>query len=595
MPHLCHATPPQQPVPRHSASLHQPAHPPATSTGHQWHLRPQHQPLDQSPPRPPGVVERSYWGPRPTIPDFRRRDPGEFTRLKIAQGNLQPADATELFKYQVLVEHLKLEEACLVAVYLHSPTPYTDTMAALNKKFSQPHHLALKKIASVMDSPGVHRGDTAAFEKFALQVQSLVGMLKTLGSEGDAELRYGSHVACLLGKLPPELRAEFRCRMFHRPDTTYTLLEFSEWLQYESWCQEYDGQSSSKVQRQQTWSQSDGQSGKRTATVLHEAREVTLNKDSAAQVSTNSPPSSKRGKPKPYCPYCENSDYFLSQCPNIKKLTKEQVAEWIQSKRKCWRCGRPHQAAQCDLRKPCEICQGKHLQVLHKVNDRKPKEAPPETSCLVSTTADVLYLDKPADASRVPLKVIKVILHQGDCTLDTFAILDDRLQRTMLLSAAAQKLGLKGTPEDLALRTIEQDIQTLQGSSVSFHISSASQPKRRFLIRGVFTASRLSLEDHSYPITSLQKKYKHLSGLPLQQFDRAKPLILIGADHPHLLTPIEPVRLGLPGGPAAIRTRLGRTLQGLVRLTDQHLKPHQCLFTSTMSPTSELMKNVEKL
>lgn len=59
------------------------------------------------------------------------------------------------------------------------------------------------------------------------------------------------------------------------------------------------------------------------------------------------------------------------------------------------------------------------------------------------------------------LKVIRVILHHGKRTLDTYATLDDGSERTMLLSAAAERLGLKGTPEDLALRTTRQDVQTI--------------------------------------------------------------------------------------------------------------------------------------
>ncbi len=64
--------------------------------------------------------------------------------------------------------------------------------------------------------------DTIAFQKFALQVQSLVGLLKTLGPESDIELNCGSHVACLLSKLPSDQRAEF-CQ----PGTVPTLLFFS--------------------------------------------------------------------------------------------------------------------------------------------------------------------------------------------------------------------------------------------------------------------------------------------------------------------------------------------------------------------------------
>ncbi len=186
-------------------------------------------------PSSAAVEEKEYRGPAPKIPLFVHKDPVEFSRLKLTLKNLLLRDATELFKYQVLIDHLRLEEACLIAdSYINSPRPYSDTMAALNEKFGQPHQVALKRIAVVMDSPEIKRGDTAAFERFALQVQSLVGMLKTLGTDGEVELRCGSHVARLLTKLPPELRANFRCQMFHRPGSTHTLLDLAEWLQFES-------------------------------------------------------------------------------------------------------------------------------------------------------------------------------------------------------------------------------------------------------------------------------------------------------------------------------------------------------------------------
>lgn len=39
-----------------------------------------------------------------------------------------------------------------------------------------------------MNSPDIQRGDQAAFERFALQVQALVGMLKSLAPPGEIEL-----------------------------------------------------------------------------------------------------------------------------------------------------------------------------------------------------------------------------------------------------------------------------------------------------------------------------------------------------------------------------------------------------------------------
>lgn len=91
-----------------------------------------------------------------------------------------------------------------------------------------------------MDAPDVRPGDPEAFERFALQVQALVGLLKSLGPDGDAELRCGSHVVRLLSKLPPDLRAAFRRQMLLSQASSFTLPEFSKWLQAESWCQSSD-------------------------------------------------------------------------------------------------------------------------------------------------------------------------------------------------------------------------------------------------------------------------------------------------------------------------------------------------------------------
>ncbi|XP_051793979.1 uncharacterized protein LOC127530664 isoform X2 [Acanthochromis polyacanthus] len=378
-------------------------------------------------------------------------------------------------------------------------------MTALHDKFGQPHQLALRKIASVLEAADIRRGDGAAFEKFALQVQSLVGMLSTLGPEGETELRCGLHVARLLNKLPPEMRSDFRRTMLRGPGATYTLSEFSEWLKQESWCHDFDMQSPSKDLKQRPPPKMG-----RSATVLHGA-------EGGDQYEATAP--REKARSRVYCPFCENSEHFLNQCSDLKKLTKDQITDWIRTKRRCWRCGRSHQAAQCDLKKPCGLCKGKHLEVLHEVNVRTLKDPVRDESCPTDATTEVLYLDKPVDCKRVLLKVVRVILHHGDRSLDTYALLDDGSERTMLLPAAIEKLGLHGTPEALALRTIRQDVQTLKGSSVSLSISPASKPKQRFLIKGAFTSGRLGLAEQSYPVSSLKKKCGHLAKLPIQPFE----------------------------------------------------------------------------
>ncbi|KAJ8416932.1 hypothetical protein AAFF_G00328100 [Aldrovandia affinis] len=120
------------------------------------------------------------------------------------------------------------------------------------------------------------------------------------------------------------------------------------------------------------------------------------------------------------------------------------------------RCARSHQVAQSNLKKPCRLCQENHVQSLHQLNDRAPRQSAKtaKEESLVNTTIEVLYVDQPPEGNRALLKVVRMLLHYGTHTLTTYAILDDGSKKTMLLPAAEQELGLQGTCKGLPLRTI---------------------------------------------------------------------------------------------------------------------------------------------
>lgn len=126
-------------------------------------------------------------------------------------------------------------------------------------------------------------------------------------------------------------------------------------------------------------------------------------------------------------------------------------------------------------------------------------------------------------------------------------------------------------------------------------MSSLPKPEEKYHIHQAFTADSLGLSEHSYPVRTLQWRYKHLRNLPLPPVDHAQPLLLIGSDMPCLLTPIEPVQLGSLGGPIAVHTKLGWSLQGPTCIDQVPTSTQQCLFKPTVSPMSELFKNVKRL
>ncbi len=232
----------------------------------------------------------------------------EFAQLKVALDNLLPANATERFKFQILTDHLKLEEALLIAdSYSNSRYPYSHTKQALTELYGQPHQLALQRIAGLMDGPNIRSGDTKAFRLFALKIRALVGMLEQLGGHGRTELTCGSHVSRLLAKLPHDLQANFKRYVNPLKTPTPTLLDLAEWMEYEVRVQEDGTQfntdssggrmSSHREQRREL-----KVSHKPTAIFHGSEQRQALNAESVQQSSVSEVRSQE--KLKKYCPFC---------------------------------------------------------------------------------------------------------------------------------------------------------------------------------------------------------------------------------------------------------------------------------------------------
>ena len=64
-------------------------------------------------------------------------------------------------------------------------------------------------------------------------------------------------------------------------------------------------------------------------------------------------------------------------------------------------------------------------------------------------------------------------LSNKDKTFDTYAILDDGSECTMLLPGTAEYLGLEGEPEQLELRTVRQQTEKLEGRTLDYPLPQA--------------------------------------------------------------------------------------------------------------------------
>lgn len=556
-------------------------------------------PVQKAPPWTyPGMetlIATSYGIPKPKLPFFESGKESDFALLKMALDNLMNSHPhlSEHYKYQVLLSQLKLQSALQLAKsYMYDPAPYTAALGALQDKYGQPRQLVQSELGAILNSPSIKSGDAEAFDSFALSVQSLVGMLRTLEGPVGYELRCGSHVDRLLSKMSPSHRDGFveycLVRGILQPgsELTYSLPDLAAWLQMKAQAKRLASRATLLYNSTgPTLPKRDQRSSKpkdKTASVFLCSGE-TADKETFHSKS-------QAFKLSPYCPFCNNKEHYLNSCPDFKKLSTAEIKRWIQEGDRCWKCGRSHKATACTLKRPCKICKEKHLTVMHDVIQESSQKV-----LMVSNPKPIIYIEQPRSPQRVLLKVVKVLLHHGDRILETFAVLDDGSERTIILPQAVEQLQLSQHPETLHLRTVQQEVKELKGSSVSFQVSPVFKPNKKVWIRNAFTASSLSLSEHTYPVAALQKRYEHLKGLPLTPIHRVQPLLLIGSDMPQLLTPTQPVRAGPSGGPIAICTRLGWSLQGPSDIMPVSSHQSSCLHIATKSSYTELLRNVERL
>lgn len=351
----------------------------------------------------------------------------------------------------------------------HHPFPYSAAMQALQLQYGQPHQLAQSEIAAILTAPEVKPNDGRSFQSFSLRVHLLVSMLLSLEGPRGMELNCCSHVDRLLSKLPKYLRDGFieflqlQGKLNSPSINPYNLQDIAGWLQVKAQQQRL---SSRLVQRYQYERAPSG--SKEKCGAKPKSQSTTLYHDTLLTES-KAPPSSKvswkRTAPKVICLFCGSKDHYITRCSSIRERSVAELCKWISEGNRCWKCARAHAPETCNLKKPCSDCGGIHLQVLHGVAQSH------ETDTSSAKSESRIYLLPSIASSRVLLKVVPVLLQHKTKTIETYAILDDGAQRTMILPRAVQQLQLKGEPEILALRTVRPDTTHLSGTKVTFEIS----------------------------------------------------------------------------------------------------------------------------
>lgn len=163
----------------------------------------------------------------------------------------------------------------------------------------------------------------------------------------------------------------------------------------------------------------------------------------------------------------------------------------------------------------------------------------------------------------VLFRMVPVTLYAGSERFDTLAFLDEGSSSTLMEESVANRLKLKGEVEPLVV-SWTSDVKRYEKNSrnVRFALSARRWHKRHGL-RNVHTVNNLGLPEQCMEFGRIADRYPWMANLEVDDYELQKPTILIGLDNLHLFAPLDS-RIGNPGNPIAVQTKLGWTVYGRV-------------------------------
>ncbi|XP_055590411.1 uncharacterized protein LOC129742523 [Uranotaenia lowii] len=283
---------------------------------------------------------------------------------------------------------------------------------------------------------------------------------------------------------------------------------------------------------------------------------------------------------KKACIACEKPGHRLENCGKFENYSIDERRKIVRLHNLCWSCLKSHVPWPCRRPKDCsyEGCRYRHHPLLHS----PPSEGRPNPSPnnFHRTDSTAIY------------RIVPVTIHNGSQSIPTFALLDEASEVTMIEQDLADNLNLKGTLEPLHLQWTA-NVTRFEENSRSIDLQISGKDKRkRYCLKNARTVEVLELPIQSICHQELIEEYPHLRGLPLTDYEFARPQLLIGLENIHLATPLK-ICEGAHGQPIATKTRLGWCIYGAIPCLKTR-KSYQQLFHGNEQTEDEKLNEIIK-
>ncbi|TPP57117.1 Protein disulfide-isomerase [Fasciola gigantica] len=276
------------------------------------------------------------------------------------------------------------------------------------------------------------------------------------------------------------------------------------------------------------------------------------------------------------CPVCFE-DHGLEFCSKFLSVCYEERLRVIQDAGWCFKCLKlGHRAAACRTMSRClELnCYGHHHTLMHV--PRSPN---------TPTKANINSVKTEVPHTCMGFVPVRLLGPKG--SKETYALLDNGSDSTLLSSAAANSLGIDGPLTRLSVTTLAGTASQVT-SEVNFAVQSLSgdyQPQ----VERAYTLKTLPVQTAYIP--SGLESWSHLRDVHFEEIKDRTVDLLIGTNTPESHW-VQDQRIGTSRQPYAVKTVLGWVLLGPTGRSATQWKYVNCL-ASEVTMESEILKLYE--
>lgn len=441
---------------------------------------------------------------------------------------------TNLDNLKRLQDSLQGEALEAVRSRLVLPDAVPGVITDLRNLFGKPEKLLKTLLVKVRRAPAPRTDRLETFIHFGIIVKQLCDHLEAAGLTD--HLNNPMLVQELVEKLPPNYKLDWvRFKRFSHGSPLRMFTDFiSDVVSDVSEVADFSAASSPEPVRAKHRSDK-----KKEYVHLHAAS------------SKGEPASGKAVKPevKP-CWMCKRSDHKIRYCDDFKKLSVTDRLKLVEKHKLCVLCLNSHGKARCSFKLRCNVndCQEYHHPLLHRTRE------------YVQTVEE--YSNAHCRLNRsVIFRMVPVTISVGDLSVNTLAFLDEGSSVTLIEDIVANQLQVKGVPEPLTVTWTGNMKRHEDGSRRVNVLLAARGSNEKLLLQGAHTVSGLVLPKQNVNLKEVKRRFPHLRDLPVAELGLEEPTIMLGLDNLHIFAPLES-RIGQPGEPIAVKTKLGWTVYG---------------------------------